>query len=306
MKLRHSVLALVITLALVSQPAFAQGHGGGSRGGHGGGSRGGGSHGSSGGSHGSSSGSHGSSSGSHGYSSGSHGYSGGSHGYSSGSHGGYGGGSYGGSAVARHPSSGHGSGGGTHYGSHPGYAEQRHPQAGTGHGYGYHSGYGYYNGGHSYYRPYYGYRPYYSYYPYYSSYWPGVSLSFGWGYGYGSSWPYYADSSYESPGYPVGVYTPPYVAPGGDDSGTPPPPARDAERSYEGRSGRVRLEVRPDDASVYVDDEFRGTAREARIMNLPPGRHMIELVRPGFAIERREVTVVIGESQDILVELLRP
>ena len=78
------------------------------------------------------------------------------------------------------------------------------------------------------------------------------------------------------------------------------------ERSYEGRSGRVRLEVRPDDASVYVDDEFRGTAREARIMNLPPGRHRIELVRPGFAVERRELLVVTGESQDVLVELLRP
>jgi hypothetical protein len=41
-------------------------------------------------------------------------------------------------------------------------------------------------------------------------------------------------------------------------------------------------------------------------MNLPPGRHIIELVRPGFPIARREVTVVAGESQDVLVELLRP
>jgi hypothetical protein len=189
-------------------------------------------------------------------------------------------------------------------------AQQRHPRGGTGYGsgYGYHSGHGYYNGGHGYYRPYYGYGSYYSSYPYYSSYWPGywwpgVSLSFGWG--YGSNWPYYAGGYYESPGYSVGVSTP-YVAAGGDDSGAPPPPTRDGERSYEGPSGRLRLEVRPDDASVYVDDEFRGTAREARIMNLPPGRHMVELVRPGFAIERREVTVVSGESQDVLVELLRP
>ena len=140
------------------------------------------------------------------------------------------------------------------------------------------------------------------YYPYYSSYWPGISLSFGWG--YGSSGPYYAGGYYGSPSYSVGVYAP-SDAVGGDDSGAPPPPAR-AERSYEGRSGRVRLEVRPDDASVYVDDQFRGTAREARIMNLPPGRHVIELVRPGFPTERRELTVVSGESQDVLVELLRP
>jgi hypothetical protein len=284
MKLQHSVPALTLTLALASLPVLAQGHhGGGSRGGHGGGgSRGGYSGG-----------------GSHG------GYSGG------GSHGGYGG-----SAVARQPGSG---AGGMHYGSRPGYAprgsvaEQRHPRAGTGygyggygyggHGYGYNQGHGYYHGGHSYYRPYYGYGGYYPYYPYYSSYWPGVSLSFGWG--YGSSWPYYAGGYYDSPGYTVGAYAP-YVASGGDDSGAAPPPAREAERSYEGPSGRVRLEVRPDDASVYVDDQFRGTARDARIMNLPPGRHVIELVRPGFAIERREVTVVTGESQDLLVELLRP
>ena len=263
MKVRHSVPALTLTLALVSQPVLAQGHhGGGSRGGHGGGSHGG----------------------------------------------------YGGSAVARHPSGGPRSGavGGMHYGSRPGYAprgsvaQQRHPRAGSGYGHGYYPGHGYYHGGHSYYRPYYGYgyRPYYSYYPYYSSYWPGVSLSFGWG--YGLSWPYYVGGYDGSPGYSVGVYAP-YAGVDGDDSGAPPPPpARDAERSYAGRSGRVRLEVRPDDASVYVDDDFRGTAREARIMNLPPGRHVIELVRPGFATERREVAVVIGESQDVLVELLRP
>jgi len=226
---------------------------------------------------------------------------GGSRGGHGGSHGGYRG-----SAVARQPSAGPRSGGDMHYGSRPGYAprgsvaERRHPRAGTGYAYGYNHGHGYYHGGHGYYRPYYGYRPYYSYYPHYS-YWPGVSLSFGWG--YGSSWPYYAGAYYGSPGYSVGVYAP-YGAVGGDDSEAPP--ARDAERSYDGRSGRVRLEVRPDDASVYVDDEFRGTAREARIMKLPPGRHVIELVRPGFATERREVTVVSGESQDVLVELLRP
>ena len=49
----------------------------------------------------------------------------------------------------------------------------------------------------------------------------------------------------------------------------------------------MRLEVRPEDASVYVDDRFRGTAREARSLRLNPGRHTIELVRPGFAVERR-------------------
>jgi hypothetical protein len=199
-----------------------------------------------------------------------------------------------------------------HHGSRPGYAprgvaQQRHPRAGTGYyggnsGHGYYRGQRYYRGGYGYYRPHYGYRGYYPYYPYSSYYWPGVSLAFGWG--YGPSWPHYAGAYYGGPGYSVGVHAP-SGAVGGDDGEAPPPPARAAERSYESPSGRVRLEVRPDDASVYVDDEFRGTAREARIMRLAPGRHRIELVRPGFATEQREVTVVSGESQDVLVELLR-
>jgi hypothetical protein len=303
MKVRYAVPALILTLALGSQPVGAQGHrGGGSRGGNGGGSHG--------------------------------AYRGG--GSPSGYRGGGSNGGYRGSAVSRHPAARPRSGaGGVYYGSRPGsaprgsVAQQRHPGAGSGHGYGYGYGYGYghgggyghgyYRGGHGYYghssyRPYYGYRAYYpyssyypyypySYAPYYAGTWPGVSLSFGWGYGSSGS---YAGDDY-SPS--VSVYgagtAEPYVATR-DDGGAPPPPVRDAARSYEGPSGRVRLEVRPDDTSVYVDDEFHGTAREARIMRLPPGRHVIELVRPGFAIEHREVTVVSGASQDVLVELLRP
>ena len=229
---------------------------------------------------------------------------GGSRGGHGGARGGHGGSR--GSAVARQPS------------GRPGHAprsvaQQRHPRAGTGSGYGYYGGRSYgYRGygyrGHGYYRPYYGYRPYYSYpysypyysYPYYSGYWPGVALSFGWGSTASSVSAYYG-----GPGYSVGVYAP-YGGGGGEDSGAPPPEARDTERSYEGRTGRVRLEVRPDDASVYVDNEFRGTARDTRILNLPPGRHLIELVRPGFAVEQREVEVVSGERQDVFVELLRP
>jgi hypothetical protein len=64
--------------------------------------------------------------------------------------------------------------------------------------------------------------------------------------------------------------------------------------------------VRPEDTSVYVDDEFRGSAREARVLALPPGRHTIELVRPGYVTERREMEIVDGESHDVLVEMQRP
>ena len=81
-----------------------------------------------------------------------------------------------------------------------------------------------------------------------------------------------------------------------------------SERAYPPprNTGRVRLEVRPDDASIYVDDEFWGNARETKLLTLRSGRHAIELVRPGFSTARREVDVVEGETSDVLVELERP
>ncbi len=40
--------------------------------------------------------------------------------------------------------------------------------------------------------------------------------------------------------------------------------------------GELRLSVRPGDAVIYVDGEFRGPGRQARRLELPPGRHSIE------------------------------
>jgi hypothetical protein len=70
--------------------------------------------------------------------------------------------------------------------------------------------------------------------------------------------------------------------------------------------GTVRLSVRPDDASVYVDGAFRGSAREASELKLAPGRHRIEIVRPGYRTVEREVEVVPHEATDLTVELERP
>ena len=212
-----------------------------------------------------------------------------------------------------HPGGGSHPGGGGHavprggggYGG--GAAQARHPQAGTGgysHGY---YGHGYYGGHYPYYGGRYGY-----YYPYgRSSFYLG--LYYGWPYSYSGWWPY-GGAGYYNPGYVA-----PYYAYGYDPP--EPLPANDNGRPYAsdrttcaaarpdaagGDTGRVRLEVRPDDASVYVDDGFCGSAREARFLTLQAGRHAIELVRPGFAIERREVEVARGETSDVLVELQRP
>jgi hypothetical protein len=72
------------------------------------------------------------------------------------------------------------------------------------------------------------------------------------------------------------------------------------------RLGEVRLNVRPGDATVYVDGEFRGTARETANLVLPSGSHRVEIVRPGFRTATREVDVRAGETQSIEVDLDRP
>ncbi len=69
--------------------------------------------------------------------------------------------------------------------------------------------------------------------------------------------------------------------------------------------GTLRMEVRPQDASVYVDGEFRGTGRNVRRLDLSPGSHRIEVVRPGFRTFERSVEIRPGRSLDLDVELER-
>jgi hypothetical protein len=193
-------------------------------------------------------------------------------------------------AGARHPQAGSG----RYYSSHHGIYPRHGTYPSYSHG-GYRSHYGghrsYYGGYRSYYG---GYRSYYGGYPYYGGYYgyyrpyPYAWFSFG--------WPYYAAGA-----WPNGYYAPSHTVYYYRDS-TPAPDEPPAAAS----SGRVRLEVRPDDASVYLDDEFQGSARDARFLTLRPGRHTIELVRPGYEVVRHEVEVVRGETSDVLVELRRP
>ena len=77
---------------------------------------------------------------------------------------------------------------------------------------------------------------------------------------------------------------------------------RDDSRD-QGDTGSVRLQVNPQDASVYVDGEFRGSGRQSANLRLRPGRHRIEVVRPGFRTVEREVEVERGRSTDLQFEL---
>ncbi len=223
-----------------------------------------------------------------------------SRGHGGGSRGGHGGGGY---AVPR----GHASGGGGHGG---GGAVARQPRpggyyGGYGHGHGgYYGRGGYYGHGHGYYgHRYYGYYPYYrpyygGYYPYYGyGYWPyayGVGLGIGFYYGNG-----YGYASYSSP-YAQVAY--------GGSYGRPAEAEEPADR---GRShiesttdlGELRLQVGPEDAVIYVDGEFRGIASELVAVRLAPGRHRLEVVRPGYATAEREVQIGRGASASVRIEL---
>src|SRR5262249_34423182 len=92
------------------------------------------------------------------------------------------------------------------------------------------------------------------------------------------------------------------------DLDAPPPPRdrpsdRAGERPYSAEPGRLRLDVRPSDASVYVDGNFVGLASHTSVIALPPGPHRVEVVRPGFRTEERDVEVAPGASRELSIEL---
>jgi hypothetical protein len=77
----------------------------------------------------------------------------------------------------------------------------------------------------------------------------------------------------------------------------------DADDADSEDTGTVRLTVEPRDATIYIDGEFRGPARELRRLELQPGRHRIEVVRPGFRTVERDVEVKSGRSEELEVRL---
>lgn len=181
----------------------------------------------------------------------------------------------------------------------------RHPRAGYGTGYSRGRSYGYSSRYQSSYRNYrnYGYgRGYYGgsrYYGYSPYLWGGLGLSFY----YSSGYPYVG--GYSAP-YDYGYVTDDVYAGGGDE-----PYGEAADRDDLRDQGRaddaeLQLFVMPDDASVWIDGAFRGTARGLGRLALPPGRHQVEVVRPGFRTTEREVDVRPGASVSLRIELERP
>lgn len=70
---------------------------------------------------------------------------------------------------------------------------------------------------------------------------------------------------------------------------------------------RLRLEVRPADASVYLDGRFIGVAndlaRARAALIVEPGEHELEVVRPGYASKSTTFTAEVDEEVELTVEL---
>lgn len=85
----------------------------------------------------------------------------------------------------------------------------------------------------------------------------------------------------------------------------------DAEERWgdddEASTGRVRLEIEPEDASVYLDGKFVGTGTDlARLragLVLEPGKHRLAVVRPGHRSQEMDFDVKAGEEVELEVEL---
>jgi len=90
---------------------------------------------------------------------------------------------------------------------------------------------------------------------------------------------------------------------------------QDAERSsrlpapsLEGSQtpGLLALRVTPEDASVYVDGRFFGSARQTGEIELSPGPHRVEIVRPGYRTIERDLVIEAGRTLTLGLALGRP
>jgi len=54
-----------------------------------------------------------------------------------------------------------------------------------------------------------------------------------------------------------------------------------------------------------VDGSFYGTARDVRRLDVAPGSHRIEVVRPGYKTYSKDVSVVEDKTEDLDVTLER-
>ena len=93
----------------------------------------------------------------------------------------------------------------------------------------------------------------------------------------------------------------------GDDDSRDSDDDRAIAPSGDDEQGRLILSIEPDDASVYLDGKFIGTAEEIsrlhRGLVVEAGQHRISVVRPGRRGSEQTVTVRPGAEQEIEIQL---
>jgi hypothetical protein len=71
--------------------------------------------------------------------------------------------------------------------------------------------------------------------------------------------------------------------------------------------GRLRMSIEPEDASVYLDGRFLGTAEELSGLHagllVSAGEHVLEIVRPGYRSESLELAIEPDVESAVVLEL---
>jgi hypothetical protein len=96
-------------------------------------------------------------------------------------------------------------------------------------------------------------------------------------------------------------------------STTPPPKVMaqgprvgPSDQAIEVTAGLTSVNVQPKDATIYVDGEYRGSARDITSLKLEEGSHRVEVMRPGYKTVTRQLEVATDAPSSILVSLERP
>ena len=88
---------------------------------------------------------------------------------------------------------------------------------------------------------------------------------------------------------------------------TPAAPAAGAPAVSSAGEGAIRIVASPPNAAVYLDGAFIGSAAELARMQrgvaVAPGPHRVEVIAPGRAGKRADVTVAAGEVQSAHLDL---
>ena len=81
----------------------------------------------------------------------------------------------------------------------------------------------------------------------------------------------------------------------------------EASAPLNSEGGRLRLQVAPPGAAIYLDGAFVRAAESAQPLSLrlPPGRHRVQIVMPGYKGYAADVTVPDGGEAVVAVQLAR-